>query len=101
METVLWILLWGVGWFVMYGLIYLLFRDEMEWNNNKRSQAAFWSLFSWLGIVVVIFLAVVVGASCGGSWLAKKIVTPPLEKYENLVEKLEAKMLKLFEKRTN
>lgn len=96
------ILIWAIGWFVMYGLIFLLYRDEIEeWHTSSRLSAVFWACFSWLGVALIIVFVLICLACMGGSWLAKKIVSPPLEKYEDLVEKLEAKVLKFFEKKTN
>lgn len=101
METALWILLWAIGYPIMYGLIFLLFRDETEWDNSARWQAAFWSIFSWLGIVITIFLVILCLVFAGGQWLANKTVTPIFEKYETWVEKAEEWLMKLFKKRTN
>lgn len=99
METVLWILLWVIGCPIMYGVIFLLHIDGTKWDNSNRLLAAFWSLFSWLGIALIIFLATVVLAGAGGAWLTNKTITPILEKYETRIDKLEAWIINLFKKK--
>lgn len=92
------ILIWAIGWFIMYGVMFLLHDNYEKWDNPQRLSAAAWSCFSWGGIVVIIILLAIALVCVGTAWLLKKIVSPPLEKYEMLVNKLKEWVINLFTK---
>ena len=80
--TILYILFWLIGWIITYMILSRMEEFPHSWNNDKRGIAAFFSFFSWIAILVMIFLVIITLIGMGIGWLLNKFVVPILKKLE-------------------
>jgi len=86
MMTLLYILFWLVGWIITYMIIARMEEYPHNWNNDKRGIAAFFALFSWAGICLILFVIIICLVCLGAGWILNKFLVPILKKLEPKVK---------------
>ena len=82
MMTLLYVLFWLIGWIIAYMIMIRMNDYPHNWDNEKRGLAAFFALFSWVAIIIIIFVVIIGLIVLGLGWVFEKFVVPILKKLE-------------------